>query len=145
MPASVSSATSPDYSRTTLIPNPLSPFLEATKYPIRSRTVAILTKRWTSGKEVLVYETKYVFSVVPATKGDVYAGSSATSASNLEVETQNQFFSEGNTDNAPTPCKFFLPLKIAELGLNAHVHLAQLLKLARALNRTLVLPNGVGS
>lgn len=58
--------------------------------------------------------------------------------------------SEGNADSAALPsCKFLLPLKITEQGLNAHVHLVQLLRLARALNRTLVLPNvgknGVGA
>ena len=46
-----------------------------------------------------------------------------------------------NTDNVPPSCKFLLPLEISEQGLNAHVHLVQLLELARALNRTLVLPN----
>jgi len=61
--------------------------------------------------------------------------------SNLEADTQDRFCSKENADNIPPPCKFLLPLKIAEQGLNAHVHLAQLLRLARALNRTLVLPN----
>jgi hypothetical protein len=69
--------------------------------------------------------------------------------SNLEMETRNQFCSKGNADNGPSSCKFLLPLKIAEQSLNAHVHLVQLLKLARALNRTLILPNvgknGVGA
>jgi len=55
--------------------------------------------------------------------------------------TQNRLCSEENEASAPASCKFLLPLKIAEQGLNAHVHLVQLLKLARALNRTLVLPN----
>ncbi|KAF9643767.1 hypothetical protein BDM02DRAFT_3122973 [Thelephora ganbajun] len=60
---------------------------------------------------------------------------------NLETETQNRPFSEGNTDHVPPSCKFLLPLMIAERGTNANVHLVQLLELARALNRTLVLPN----
>jgi len=62
---------------------------------------------------------------------------------------QNRLCLEGNEASSPPSCKFLLPLKIAEQGLNAHVHLVQLLKLARALNRTLVLPNvgknGVGA
>jgi len=58
-----------------------------------------------------------------------------------EMETQNRVCLEGNADRIPPPCKFLLPLKIAEQGLNAHAHLVQLLELARALNRTLVLPN----
>ena len=62
-------------------------------------------------------------------------------SSNPETGTQNRLCSEGNEASAPPSCKFLLPLKIAEQGLNAHVHLVQLLKLARALNRTLVLPN----
>ena len=48
---------------------------------------------------------------------------------------------EGNADNAPTACKFLLPLKIAEQGLDAHVHLVQLSKLARTLSGMLVLPS----
>ena len=60
---------------------------------------------------------------------------------NPVMETQNQFRSEGNADHVPRSYRFLFPLKIAEQGLNAHVHLAQLLELARALNRTLVLPN----
>ena len=60
---------------------------------------------------------------------------------NLEMETQIRFCSEKNGDHGPQPCKFLLPLKIVEQGTNAHLHLAQLLELARALNRTLVLPN----
>jgi hypothetical protein len=39
---------------------------------------------------------------------------------NLEMETQNRFCSEGSADRIPPPCKFLLPLRIAEQGLNAH-------------------------
>lgn len=60
---------------------------------------------------------------------------------NLEIESQNRACLEGNADRVPSSCKFLLPLKIGELGVNAHGHLIQLLELARALNRTLVLPN----
>ena len=59
---------------------------------------------------------------------------------NLEMETQNQFCAGRNGDRG-TPCRFLLPLRIGEQGSNAHVYLVQLLELARALNRTLVLPN----
>lgn len=59
--------------------------------------------------------------------------------SNLGMETQ--VHSEGNADHVSPSRKFLLPLKISEQGMDAHVHLARLLKLARALNRTLVLPN----
>ncbi|KAF8181485.1 hypothetical protein BJ912DRAFT_906817, partial [Pholiota molesta] len=41
----------------------------------------------------------------------------------------------------PRPCRFLLPLRIAEQESKARIHLAQLALLARALNRTLVLPN----
>lgn len=41
----------------------------------------------------------------------------------------------------PRPCLFFLPLRIAEQESKARIHLTQLALLARALNRTLVLPN----
>ena len=65
------------------------------------------------------------------------------------METQDRFCSEWSTDHIPTRCKFLLPLRIVEQGLNAHAHLVQLLEFARALNRTLVLPNvgknGVGA
>jgi hypothetical protein len=60
---------------------------------------------------------------------------------NHEMEMQNRWCSEGNVDRTTPSCKFLLPLKIAGQGTNAHVHLVQLLELARALNRTLVLPN----
>ena len=59
----------------------------------------------------------------------------------LEMEVQNRFCSEGNADRVLPSCKFLLPLKIAGQGLNPRAHLSQLLELARALNRTLVLPN----
>ena len=59
----------------------------------------------------------------------------------LEMETQDRFCSERPADRIQPSCKFLLPLRVAEQGLNAHVHLVQLLELARALNRTLVLPN----
>ena len=59
--------------------------------------------------------------------------------STLEIETQTQVCSERNADK--TFCKILLSLKIVEQGLNVHVHLVQLLKLAQALNRTLVLSN----
>lgn len=61
--------------------------------------------------------------------------------SNLEMETQNRLHSQENVDHVPPPRKFLLPVKICEQGANARVHLGQLLELARALNRTLVLPN----
>ena len=61
--------------------------------------------------------------------------------SNLEMGTQNRFCSGENADNSPTSCKFLLPLTIAERGLNAHVHLMQLLKPTQAFNRTLTLPD----
>lgn len=61
---------------------------------------------------------------------------------NLDMETtQNNFCSEGSPDPLASSCKFLLPLKIPEQGANAHTHLVRLLGLARALNRTLVLPN----
>jgi len=59
----------------------------------------------------------------------------------LEMETQSRSCSDWSTDRILPSCKFLLPLRIAEQGLNAHAHLVQLLDLARALNRTLVLPN----
>ena len=59
--------------------------------------------------------------------------------SNLGMETQ--VHSEENADHVSPSRKFLLPLKISEQGVDAHVHLAQLLELARTLNRTLVLPN----
>ena len=59
----------------------------------------------------------------------------------LEMEIQNRLCSEGSADRIPPSCKFLLPLRIAEQGMNAYAHLVQLLELARALNRTLVLPN----
>jgi len=59
----------------------------------------------------------------------------------LEMEAQNRFCSEGNGNRVLPPCKFLLPLRITGRGLNARAHLVQLLELARALNRTLVLPN----
>lgn len=69
--------------------------------------------------------------------------------SGLEMETQNRSRSERNADQVPSSRKFLLPVKIEERGANAHVQLVQLLVLARALNRTLVLPNvgknGVGA
>ena len=53
----------------------------------------------------------------------------------------------GNGDKGS--CKILLPLMIAEQGLNAHLHLVQLLGFSQAFNRTLVLPNigkiGVGA
>ena len=60
---------------------------------------------------------------------------------NPEMKTKNQFCSQGNADRVSSPCKFLLPLNIAEQGPNAHAHMMQLLELARVLNRTLVLPN----
>lgn len=61
---------------------------------------------------------------------------------NLEMETENRSHSEGNADHhVPSSRKFLLPVGIKERGANAHVRLVQLLELARALNRTLVLPN----
>ena len=57
------------------------------------------------------------------------------------MKTKNQFCSQGNADRVSSPCKFLLPLNIAEQGPNAHAHMMQLLELARVLNRTLVLPN----
>ena len=58
-----------------------------------------------------------------------------------EMETQNRFCSERSVDRILPSCKFLLPLRVPEQGLNAHSHVVQLLELARALNRTLVLPN----
>ena len=60
---------------------------------------------------------------------------------NLGMEIQNRVHSEGNADHISLSRKFLLPLKISQEGMDAHVHVAQLLELARALNRTLVLPN----
>ena len=57
------------------------------------------------------------------------------------VETENRVCSKGNADHVSSSCKFLLPLKIAERDRDPRIHLAQLLELARALNRTLVLPN----
>ena len=70
---------------------------------------------------------------------------------NLDTEMQNRFCLEKSSvaDRTPLSCKFLLPLRVAGRGTNAHSHLTQLLGLARALNRTLVLPNvgknGVGA
>ena len=47
----------------------------------------------------------------------------------------------GNADHIPSLQKILIPLKTAELATSAHDHLTQLFALARALNRTLVLPN----
>ncbi|KAH9481068.1 hypothetical protein JR316_0005587 [Psilocybe cubensis] len=41
----------------------------------------------------------------------------------------------------PRPCRFLLPLRIAEQESKARMHITQLAELARRLNRTLVLPN----
>ena len=60
---------------------------------------------------------------------------------NLEMETQNRSRSERNLDHVTPSRRFLLPVKIEERGANAHGRLVQLLELARALNRTLVLPN----
>ncbi|KAF9778895.1 hypothetical protein BJ322DRAFT_1172835 [Thelephora terrestris] len=59
---------------------------------------------------------------------------------NLEMESQDRVCLEGNADHILSSCKFLLPLKIGDLAVNAHAHLIQLFELARALNRTLVLP-----
>lgn len=45
------------------------------------------------------------------------------------------------TEAHPRPCRFLLPLRISEQESKARIHIMQLLQLARALNRTLVLPN----
>lgn len=45
------------------------------------------------------------------------------------------------TDTQPRLCRFLLPLRISEQESKARIHFLQLLQLARALNRTLVLPN----
>ena len=60
---------------------------------------------------------------------------------NLGMEAQNRVHSEENADHISPSRKFLLPLKISEQGMDAHVHLMQLLEFAQALNRTLVLPN----
>ena len=59
----------------------------------------------------------------------------------IEMEGQNRSRLEGNADQVPPSRKFLLPVKIEGQAVNAQVHLMQLLELARALNRTLVLPN----
>ena len=59
----------------------------------------------------------------------------------LGMETKNRVCLEENADRVPPSCKFLLPLRVTEQDLDAQAHLAQLLELARALNRTLVLPN----
>ncbi|PPR06701.1 hypothetical protein CVT26_001366 [Gymnopilus dilepis] len=41
----------------------------------------------------------------------------------------------------PRPCRFLLPLRVAEQESKARIHLSQIAQLARQLNRTLVLPN----
>ena len=87
-----------------------------------------------------IFKTR-LLSTVPATKVTCVREVQPQAPSNVEVGTKNRFYWEGNAGDAPTSCKFFLPLKIAEQGLNVHVHLVQLLKLAQALNSTLVLPN----
>nr|GAT53418.1 predicted protein [Mycena chlorophos] len=44
-------------------------------------------------------------------------------------------------DCGPSPCRFLLPLRVAEQESNARLHLAQIIHLAHELDRTLVLPN----
>ncbi|KAF8972309.1 hypothetical protein BDZ97DRAFT_1913522 [Flammula alnicola] len=41
----------------------------------------------------------------------------------------------------PRPCRFLLPLRVAEQESKARIHFTQIARLARELNRTLVLPN----
>ncbi|KAF7289576.1 hypothetical protein HMN09_01319600 [Mycena chlorophos] len=44
-------------------------------------------------------------------------------------------------DCGASPCRFLLPLRVAEQESNARLHLAQIMHLAHELDRTLVLPN----
>lgn len=41
----------------------------------------------------------------------------------------------------PRPCRFLLPLRVAEQESKARIHFSQIVQLAKLLNRTLVLPN----
>ncbi|CAA7269483.1 unnamed protein product [Cyclocybe aegerita] len=75
----------------------------------------------------------------------IHRSSSLSSAPNLHSKSKTKDTAEDKTicdsTTHPRPCRFLLPLRVAEQESKARIHFMQIAQLAKALNRTLVLPN----